>query len=286
MPDPSKPSWPVKPGWSGGVPQPSGNLTQPPDPNYADSEREYWGNEIRRLEQEYKRVQRLPASDQTQSMLEQLRQELKEARLNYARAGSGSASGQGGGGGAGGFNLSQSQGFDQGSGGMSPNDFMKWMDRFMARSAGWKSKYGNESEVPAAWSPDDASVPTSSIDPMAVIRSAKPRLEEEMNRSFGSAAQRLGNMGALMSSGYAKELGKGARKASSDLGELTMNTLFQAGENQAQREAAARQAALDRSLSAWGTHGGWQMDQGRQWESQWPQLLQMFAGMMPRPTWG
>lgn len=172
---------------------------------------------------------------------------------------------------------------------MSPDDFLRWMDRFMGRASGWKSKYGNTAELPAAWTPEDAGPAKSQMDPMTVIRSAQPRLTEEMNRSMASAAQRLGNTGALMGSGYTKELGKAARKSTSDLAEIMNKYLYESSENAASREQEARQAALDRSLSAWGTRGGWQMDQGLQRESQWaqqfPQLLQMFAGMMPGIRW-
>ena len=156
----------------------------------------------------------------------------------------------------------------------------------MQRSAGWKSKYGFGGEVPGEWTPGGLGTGQASIDPMAVIRSAQPRLTEEMNRSMPSAAQRLGAAGVPLSSGsYTKELGKAARKSTSDLAEIMNKYLFEASESKAGREQQAKQAALDRSLSSWGTRGGWQMDAGRQWESQWPQLLQMFAGMMPGISW-
>lgn len=265
------------------------------------NERSYWEEEVRRLMLEMKTLRDrmialrrgrngpLRPSDTEglhnfQQNMDDLNEQLRAAKLNLARSGRGGGSGSGGYGG-GNLSVSQSQESGQG-GGQSPDDMMRWMDRFMQRAQGWKSKYGNTSELPGAWSPDDAGGAKAPMDPMAVIRSAQPRLQEEMNRAFGGAAQRLGAAGVpLSSSAYTKELGKGARKATTDLAEIANKYLFESSESQAARDQEARQSALDRSLSAWGTRGGWQMDQGNEWEAQFPQLLQMFSGMMPGISW-
>lgn len=103
------------------------------------------------------------------------------------------------------------------------------------------------------------------MDPMKVVESLKPKIQEEMNRGFASAAQRLGQAGMLSSSSYTKALGDVSRKASNDLAAAYYNTMLQAAENQAGREMQARLANQQTGLSAWQTRGGW--DVGLQQEA-------------------
>jgi len=169
---------------------------------------------------------------------------------------------------------------------MDLNDMMSFFDKLIGKYGPGSGKSSiSGGNVPAAWDPGSVSVPKSSVNPMAVINAAKPRLQEELNRNMSGVAQRLGQMGVpLTSGGYAEKLGQSARKGASDLGELTMNTLSTAAENQAQREQEAQQSALDRSLSGWGTRGNWEFESGRDYQSQWsqvlPQLMQLFGNYM------
>jgi hypothetical protein len=112
------------------------------------------------------------------------------------------------------------------------------------------------------WTPDMAQgVPKSSVDPMEVIRSAKPLLEREAEQGMAAAAHRFGQSGAPIQSGYMDALAGAQQNSLDRLNNTYMNTLSQSAEAQAAREQQAQQAGLDRSLSAWGTEGDW--DQAR-----------------------
>jgi hypothetical protein len=157
------------------------------------------------------------------------------------------------------------------------------MDSFMSGGGSYEKGGGI---VPDEWNQESANVPKSSIDPMAVIRSALPGLQEQADRGMASAAQRLGQAGIpLQSSGYAQKLGDVQRKMGADLNELTMRTLGEHAEHQAGREQEAQQRGYDRSLDAWGRHGDWEFESGMQEKADWKnampmmmQLLDSFAG--------
>jgi len=138
--------------------------------------------------------------------------------------------------------------------------------------AGWKG-----GGVPEKWD-GGASIAKAKVDPMSVINAAKPGIMEEMNRGFASAAMRQGATGAMMGSGYSQALGGVARKAANDIGQVTMDTLFKSSESAADREQQALESARDRSLSAWGTHGNWEADAGKEYFSNLMGLLGMFGG--------
>lgn len=155
----------------------------------------------------------------------------------------------------------------------------KWMDRFGQGMSKW-----GKGSVPEAWAGEPVGG-VSSVDPSAVIAGARPRIMEEMNRAMGGAAQRLGALGVpLTGSAYTTKLGDAARKATADITETTEKYLYDSAQQQAAREQEARQNAINRSLQAWQTHGDWQANANRdwqsQWSSQWPQLMSMFQGML------
>jgi hypothetical protein len=106
------------------------------------------------------------------------------------------------------------------------------------------------------WTPDMAQgVPKSSVDPMEVIRSAKPLLEREAEQGMAAAAHRFGQSGAPIQSGYMDALAGAQQNSLDRLNNTYLNTLSQSAEAQAAREQQAQQSGLDRSLSAWGTQG-------------------------------
>lgn len=123
-------------------------------------------------------------------------------------------------------------------------------------------------------------------DPMDVVRSARPKIQEEMNRNFAKAANRMGGIGMLGSSAYTSALGEASRKASNDLANVYYQALTQAAENQAAREMQAALANQSTAERAWATHGGWdvglqeaamrdlmnQWAQTGNWNAQWAEM--------------
>lgn len=107
-----------------------------------------------------------------------------------------------------------------------------------------------------------------SVDPTEVINSALPRLQEQIDRGFANAGARFGAAGGgFAGTPYAATLGGVQRKASSDLNELTQNTLYDAAKFKAQLKAQMDQGEADRGLAAWGQQQGnelsaWGQQQG------------------------
>lgn len=99
--------------------------------------------------------------------------------------------------------------------------------------------------------------PGSSLDPQAVINASLPGLDEARQQGFAGAGARAGQSGFAMSTPYAEALGGVERKTQNDLSQLTQGMLYDASKFKAEQDLAAQQAALDRSLSAWGTEGQW-----------------------------
>jgi hypothetical protein len=95
------------------------------------------------------------------------------------------------------------------------------------------------------WSPDVNSWIASATggggtdgmnSPAAAIKAALPGIYEEQTRSFGNAAQKMGQTGMLASSPYMEALGRVSRKSSGDIASLTENMYFQAAESASQRQ--------------------------------------------------
>lgn len=124
-------------------------------------------------------------------------------------------------------------------------------------------RWTGKSTVPEGWTPEESKIP--SVSPEDVIKAQKPRIEEEMQRGFASAAQRLGMAGVpVQSGGYATKLGDVARKGGRDLAEIIARYKYGAAEKEAGRKFAADQSALDRSLQEWMKRSGYEFagDQG------------------------
>ena len=177
---------------------------------------------------------------------------------------------------------------------------MDSMDAWMAKLMGgrdWQSKLKGKNldvpdpyQMPEQWTQENSGVTEGEIDPMAVIKAAEPGIMEKMNRAMASGAARIGQTGAMMGSGYAKEIGKAARNASNDIASKTLDTLFQSSENQANRQQEANQNMYDRSLNswqnmgnwgkdAWGKHGDWQLDSQKYGRDMEMSMIQKLLGM-------
>lgn len=98
--------------------------------------------------------------------------------------------------------------------------------------------------------------PGSSLDPQSVINASLPALDEARQQGFAGAGARAGQSGFAMSTPYMEALGGVERKTQNDLAQLTQGMLYDAAKFKAEQDLAAQQAALDRSLSGWGTKAG------------------------------
>ena len=116
-------------------------------------------------------------------------------------------------------------------------------------------------EAPPGYDPSNSTAPELSVDPMQVVESGLPWIQEQMNSAFADAGARFGRGGMLASSPYMETLGGVARKASDDIASLYWQTMLQAAESQAAREFQAQQSALEREYGAWAQQGNWQQAQ-------------------------
>jgi hypothetical protein len=134
--------------------------------------------------------------------------------------------------------------------------------------AGYEAK---PTESPAAYNEEAVATPGGG-NVASVVAASKPQIQEQMQRYMAEAAAKLGGLGALRGSGYAKELGKAGRKATSDIGSIIANTTFKAAESDAARKHQGQQNKLQRLLQGWQTKGGWdqaanQAEAGRDFDS-------------------
>lgn len=99
--------------------------------------------------------------------------------------------------------------------------------------------------------------PESSLDPQRVIDASVAPLQHQRDVGFAEAAARAGGSGFAMSTPYMEQLGQVEQRSLQDLDKTTQEYLYNAAQFKAQQDLAAQQQALDRSLSAYGTHSGY-----------------------------
>jgi len=126
----------------------------------------------------------------------------------------------------------------------------------------WQPYEGSSYAAPKGWSANEADVPGITASPIEAIEKARHWIDEEMEGGMADTARKFGASGALQSGGYITELGGVERKAKADLEGLAFKEFQDAERYQREKEAMERQNALDRSLSAWGTQGGWEHQGG------------------------
>jgi hypothetical protein len=119
---------------------------------------------------------------------------------------------------------------------------------------------GNEFEAPAGWEAPDIGIPEAGVDIRAIVESRRHLLDEEMGGQMSASARRLGAGGMLAGSEYVDELGQAERSRDLDLAALYYDYDYRAAQSDADRRSTARENILNRSLSAWDTHGGWEQD--------------------------
>jgi hypothetical protein len=105
------------------------------------------------------------------------------------------------------------------------------------------------------WSPETSGVSGGPVDTAGLIDATAALIDERMGGEMADAARKFGDLGMLSSggglgSGYMGTLGESQRGRDRDIGEMTHRYRFQAEQADAAMREAARQAALDRSLSA------------------------------------
>ena len=129
-----------------------------------------------------------------------------------------------------------------------------------AGKGGWEFDpyQGGDYQSYGKWSPDMGAIPQSTVDPRSVVEAQMPWINEQMMKGFAEAGARMGQSGFAGGTPYAEALGEVSRKAATDLNALNLQYQFAAAEAQAQREQEAQQAALNRQLAGWQTHGGWE----------------------------
>lgn len=126
----------------------------------------------------------------------------------------------------------------------------------------WEDWEGSEYEAPAGWVAPETAIPEAGVDTRAIVESRRHRLDEEMGGQMSASAARLGAGGMLAGSEYANELGQAERARDNDLAALYYQYDYDAAQKDADRMSAARENMLNRDLSAWGTHGGWEHEGG------------------------
>lgn len=146
------------------------------------------------------------------------------------------------------------------------------------------------------YQPQEIESTSEAIDPMNIVRSQIPGIQQAMQRGFAAAGKRMGATG-MTGSAYAGALGQQAALAGQNLGALYWQTMGQHAEREAAREQQRRltqaqfahsgqMGDLGRDFDAWRTYEGLRaqgINQGNQLE-QWrlqnmPSLLRLAQTM-------
>lgn len=117
---------------------------------------------------------------------------------------------------------------------------------------------GQDIQAPDAWQAPDVGIPEAGVNTEDIVNARRHYLDENMAGNMADAARLAGSSGIMQSSDYVNSLGQAQRSRDKDLADLYYKYDYDAAQQDANRKAAARQAMLDRSLSAWSTHGGWE----------------------------
>jgi hypothetical protein len=120
----------------------------------------------------------------------------------------------------------------------------------------WEGGGGYQS--PEGWTAPESEIPEAGVDIRAIVESRRHFLDEEMGGRMADSARKLGGAGMLMSSDYVDQLGEAERSRDMDLASLYYDYDYRAAQSDADRRSTARENMLNRDLSAWGTHGGWE----------------------------